>query len=194
MTHEHTGNYAAKHQGAAAPAPALRELILAQAADGRISCAQAHRLARENGFNPAAVGQDIDLLEIRLSDCQLGLFGQGRNRNQIPGILPDRDVEKMIRDALVGKRLPCAKAWEIASASGLSRRQVASACETLAIKIAPCQLGAFSTLQVIFLFFLNFFFNHKKQENVKCFTGYPRRGCPARNLSSSAGLDKSTYL
>jgi hypothetical protein len=33
--------------------------------------------------------------------------------------------------------------WEIASRLGIQKLDVASACETMGVKIKPCQLGAF---------------------------------------------------
>ena len=143
MTHEHTGNYAAKHQNVTPPNTKLKNAILAAADDGRISCARAHAISQQNSISPAEVGQAADLLEIRLTDCQLGLFGMGRNPSPKPPEAPAKELEQAIKSALNGSRLSCSDAWKIASELKLTRKEVANACNALEIKVAPCQLGAF---------------------------------------------------
>jgi hypothetical protein len=53
------------------------------------------------------------------------------------------EVEAAIKNALVDDRLTCAAAWKIAEENGIAKLDVANACETLGVKIASCQLGAF---------------------------------------------------
>jgi len=48
-----------------------------------------------------------------------------------------------IREALAGGRLPCKAAWDIAARMKIGRKKVAAACESMEIKIKPCQMGAF---------------------------------------------------
>ena len=142
MTHFDTGNYAAKHQDRSLPEE-LRQKIAAVASKGRISCAQAHRLASENRLTPAEIGRAIDLLEIRLTGCQLGLFDISRERDEIAPQPPDQELEQALREALVEGRLPCAAAWALAERFKLNKREITAVCEYLKIKIKPCQLGAF---------------------------------------------------
>ncbi len=92
----------------------------------------------------AEVGRTLDLLEIRISRCQLGLFGyaaEGKIVRRENPVIPE--LEKAIRSRLSDSRLPCAAAWEIAAEWKIPRMKIASACEELKIKIKPCQLGAF---------------------------------------------------
>ena len=142
MTHLDTGNYAAKHQDRTLPEE-LKEKILAVAGEGRISCQQAHRLAAENRLSPAEIGRAIDLLEIRLTGCQLGLFDTSLDRKPIAPEPPDEKLRPAIEAALVDGRLPCAAAWELADRFQLKKRDITAACEYLKIRIKPCQLGAF---------------------------------------------------
>ena len=142
MTHFDTGNYAAKHQDRTLPEE-LREKILAVAGEGRISCRQAHRLASENQLSPAEIGRAIDLLEIRLTGCQLGLFDASREREAITPQPPEERLRQALEEALVEGRLSCAAAWELAERFQLKKREITAACESLKIKIKPCQLGAF---------------------------------------------------
>jgi hypothetical protein len=90
------------------------------------------------------VGETLDLLEIRLKRCQLGLFGfAGKKLIVEPAAEVSPELEKAIRGSLADRRLSCLSAWKIADEMGIARMDVTSACEALKIKIKPCQLGAF---------------------------------------------------
>jgi len=143
MTHLNTGNYAAKHSDTNIP-ETLQESLTSIAKDKRLSCNQAHQLALETGFSPTEVGRAADLLELRLSGCQLGLFGQGRNKDKAVGPSePGAELRQALHAALSQERLSCLAAWEIAARFKLKKTEVTAACEALKIKISPCQLGAF---------------------------------------------------
>ena len=143
MAHEDAGHYAGKRRGAK-----LNETIAAKIKektfDNRISCAEAHNIAAELNVPPADVGTAIDLLEVRITKCQLGLFGHGKEKN-IPS-LPEEtnpDIEQAIRSSLVNDRLACSDAWEIAKRFHVSKPMVAAVCEAMKTKISRCQLGTF---------------------------------------------------
>ena len=144
MTHYDTGNYAAKHTDSLIPEE-LKQKVAAAAENGRLSCTKAHQLARETGFSPAEVGRALDLLEIRLTGCQLGLFGHDREKDK--RIEAATNPSSELREALaVGQknhRLPCLEAWQAATRFNLKKTEITAACEALKIKISPCQLGAF---------------------------------------------------
>lgn len=143
MTHKDTGNYAGKRRGRALD-ETIAVKIKEKISDNRISCAEAHSISVELNVTPADVGTAIDLLEVRIIKCQLGLFGYGKEKS-IP-LLSDRvspDIELAIKSSLVNDRLPCSTAWEIAKKFKVSRPMISAACETMKIKISPCQLGAF---------------------------------------------------
>ena len=144
MSESHHEGYARKHPPSAVLeerlATALKEKIKA----GRISCAAAHGVAKRLACSPADIGRALDLMEIRLSRCQLGLFGyQPENRIVKKADQWDAGLEKELRAALKHGRLPCSDAWAIADRWQLSRLAVANVCEALGIKVRPCQLGAF---------------------------------------------------
>lgn len=143
MAHENAGNYSGKRQGAE-----LDNMIAASIKDklreNTISCAEAHNIALKLNVDPAAVGTAIDLLEVRINKCQLGLFEHGKEGDAPVG--PDKitpEVESAIRSSLVNGRLTCADAWKIAERFGLSKKAVGVACDTLEIKISECQIGTF---------------------------------------------------
>jgi hypothetical protein len=143
MTHEDSGKYAEKRHGAK-----LNEMIAARIkekiSENAISCAEAHSVAVKLKADPAEVGTAIDLLEVRINKCQLGLFGYGKEKNIPP--LSDKispEIESAIRSSLVDGRLTCFAAWDISKRFNVSKGMVAAACERIKIKISACQLGAF---------------------------------------------------
>ncbi|MBA4396478.1 MAG: hypothetical protein C0394_03725 [Syntrophus sp. (in: bacteria)] len=122
----------------------MAEAVRKRAANAEINCADASTIAENFRVDMLEVGVTIDLLEIRLKRCQLGLFGYGRKTMIIaPAAEVSKELEKAIRGALADGRLPCLAAWKVADGIGIARMDVSSACEALKIKIKPCQLGAF---------------------------------------------------
>jgi hypothetical protein len=143
MTHEAAGNYAGKRHGME-----LNEMIATRIkekiSENTISCAEAHSIAVKLNADPADVGTTIDLLEVRINKCQLGLFGYGKQKN-IPALSDKINsvIESTIKSSLVNRRLTCSTAWEISKRFNISKTMVAAACEAMKIKKSACQLGAF---------------------------------------------------
>ncbi len=50
------------------------EAVQAAAGEGRLTCAQARKLADELGVSPARVGAACDQLKIKIKACELGCF------------------------------------------------------------------------------------------------------------------------
>jgi hypothetical protein len=144
MTHRDAGRYAAKHGPSGSPDARIAAALREKAAAGELACAEAEEIGAALGAPPEEIGRSLDLLEIRIGRCQLGLFGYGKKRKAVrPAKWVDGGLEASIRGGLVGERLPCATAWKIAAERDLPRMEVAGACEALGIRIKPCQLGAF---------------------------------------------------
>ncbi len=75
----------------------LRSLIRARLDNnGQLSCEEAHSIAGARGVNPQAVRQQADDLGIRVSRCQLGLFGYAKEKG-MPGF-------RAVREAVGGGR------------------------------------------------------------------------------------------
>lgn len=144
MTHYDAGHYAGKHpEGTVVHAEAAR-LIRESAADGTLTCARAHAIADSLGITPAQIGIAMDLCEVRLIRCQLGLFGHTpKNRIIQPAAAVSEELRDMLERMAPERRISCAAVWQAAHRLGISRREVAAACEARDIKIGPCQLGAF---------------------------------------------------
>ncbi len=144
MTHQDAGHYAAKHGPKATYQPEIAAAVRAAAQGRRLGCAAAHRIAATFAVAPAEVGKTMDMLECRLTKCQLGLFGYKPEKKVVkPAETVSPALEKIIRQSATGHKFSCAQCWQIADDNDLARMDVAAVCETLNIKISPCQLGAF---------------------------------------------------
>jgi hypothetical protein len=144
MTHTDKGKYFTKHPKDSKIDEDLKKEILEQVKNNSISCKKAEEIAGELGFMLEETGKAIDILNIKITKCQLGLFGYGENKKIVEPakeIMPE--LKESITSALENGSLSCAAAWEIAGELNISRMKVAAACEALQIKIKPCQLGAF---------------------------------------------------
>jgi len=144
MTHEDAGKYGAKHPAGTTGEPAVVAALQREAADGRLSCATAHRAAETLGVTPAEIGRTADLLEYRIVECQMGLFGYSPEKRIVK---PADDVSEHLRTRLLSLAadggISCASCWMIADSLGMEKMAVAAACEALGIKVKHCQLGAF---------------------------------------------------
>ncbi|GAK51169.1 hypothetical protein U14_02411 [Candidatus Moduliflexus flocculans] len=146
MAHDDAGHYKHKHPEETMINALIAEQLQARAKDGRINCAAAHQIARELGVTPEEVGVTADLLELRINQCQLGLFGHGHQKRLIfPAKEVSAELRQAIEAALDDDGLACDAAWRIAEQFTITRVEVSSACETLHIRIKACQLGAFNS-------------------------------------------------
>ncbi len=121
---------------------AIREALL----EDKLPCARAFAVSEEHGVLPQLVGREATRLRIRISRCQLGLFGYddlGNKRIVHPAEEVSAELKAAIVSRLVAKKLSCKAAWEIASEFKLSRLEVSSAVEALKIRFSDCQLGCF---------------------------------------------------
>ncbi len=144
MAHSDAGRYAAKHGPGGNPDEKIAKAIRGKVQEGKLGCAEAERIGAQIGVPLAEVGRTLDLLEIRICACQLGLFGyapEGKAVQPAKTVAPE--LEGAIRGRLADGKLPCAAAWEIAAGLKIPRMKASSACEALKIRIKPCQLGAF---------------------------------------------------
>ena len=144
MTRKDKGKFADKYPKDRKTNPAVVEAINAKAEHQTIPCATAFVIAADLNAPSEEVGFTIDKLGIRITKCQLGLFGN----TPISKIVQasenvSAELENAIREALVDNLLPCVKAWEIAAQFKIPRIRVSGACEALKLKISSCQLNAF---------------------------------------------------
>jgi hypothetical protein len=138
------GKYSRKHPEGTKPDPAIVAELEQVAEDGRVSCAVAHDIAADLGVTPAAVGKTMDLLDYRITKCQMGIFGYGLEKKIVkPAATISDELRDQVLKATHEGRISCASCWKVAEALGIQKIAVAAACDALGLKIKPCQLGAF---------------------------------------------------
>jgi hypothetical protein len=144
MTHADKGNFKTKHSPETKVSKSLSDAIQKATVSGDISCTSATEIAERQNIGMQEVGTAIDMMEINIVRCQLGLFGYGPEKMAVKAAKSvSKELEDAIRSGLRKDRLPCAEAWRIADSFNIPRMKVAAACEALKIKVKPCQLGAF---------------------------------------------------
>jgi len=122
----------------------LDKEILNRVTDNELSCVAAFEIAGRLNIQAKNVGEAADRLKIELVKCQLGLFGYKPNKKIVKAQeTVSGELKAAISNSLVGGKLSCLKAWEIAADFKISRLSVSCSCEALGIKIKECQLGAF---------------------------------------------------
>jgi hypothetical protein len=143
MAHQDKGQYAGKHPDRK-PDPAIVKKLEHLKEQNRLTCVAAHRAAADLQVSPKVVGIQADLMELRIVECQLGLFGYAPEPKRIdPGIEISDDVWAAIENKSTDGRLSCQACWDLAKELKMSRLDMGSACEKINIRIKPCQLGAF---------------------------------------------------
>jgi hypothetical protein len=133
-----------KHDANQVPDATVRAEIEKRIKEKELSCSAAFEISKATGISIDRIGQTADLLQIRLTKCQLGLFGYEPNKKIVhPHSNVDPVLSQAVSDALTEGKLTCRAAWKIASALKIPRLSVGNACEAMKIKIKSCQLGAF---------------------------------------------------
>ncbi len=115
---------------------------------GTLPCTVAHRLAAEFDVLPARVGELANELDIKISHCQLGLFGygpksEGKHKIVQPAPQVDDELARRLREGAVDNCISCATAWAIADDLKIKRLEVSGAVEALSLRMVQCQLGCF---------------------------------------------------
>jgi hypothetical protein len=117
--------------------------------DGTLSCAEAFAVAGHTGVAPLDVGRTADVLKIKLSHCQLGLFGypgagKGRDRSGAGmGPVPDGLEAAIKRCSGREGQVTCSDLWDLAEFYGVPKILAGDTADRLGIRIVNCQLGAF---------------------------------------------------
>lgn len=124
------------------PTPLFQE-IKPYVRENRLSCADAHKAAQKAGVAPLSIGKEADANGVRLTACQLGLFGYGETKKLDTEMKIPAPLETALDKAAEDGRISCLACWQIAENQNVDYLAVASACEIMELRIKPCQLGAF---------------------------------------------------
>jgi hypothetical protein len=115
---------------------------------GQLPCNQAFAIAQTQGLDPLTVGSAANEAGIRISRCQLGLFGYGpkaEGKHKIVHAMdevPER-LAARLRAAAEGGSITCTAIWQVADGLGYKRLEASSAVEAMGLKVSRCQLGCF---------------------------------------------------
>jgi hypothetical protein len=144
MTHADKGRYFQKHSGHTEIENTLKQEILRKTLDDKITCAVAEEISNGKNISMKEVGDALDILNVNITECQLGLFGYSPEKKIVQKA---REVAPALRDAIINaladNHLPCIAAWHIAQKLNIPKMKVSAGCEAMQIKIKPCQLGTF---------------------------------------------------
>lgn len=122
----------------------LKRLLQERAGTGSVACASIFSDIVSAGFSAEEAGHALDALELRISHCQLGLFGYQPEKKKVHALTSvEPQLQQEIQRVQKEGRIICREAWEIAQTCHVPKLHVACACETLGIRIKSCQLGAF---------------------------------------------------
>jgi hypothetical protein len=116
--------------------------------DGQLPCAVAFDEGQKRGLTAAQIGEWADANEVRVSHCQLGLFGygpkaEGKHKIVRPAETVEDDLAAALRAHAREGRIPCADVWAVAAAAGIARLEASAAVEALGFRVSQCQLGCF---------------------------------------------------
>jgi len=112
--------------------------------DKRIACRALHDIANELNCPPQKVGRTADLMEVRISHCQLGLFGRSNNTTTaLPKGNVTQEMKVAVESVISDGKIACEDSWRLAGQLNLSRLEMGALCDALEVKVTPCQLGAF---------------------------------------------------
>ena len=137
-------SFSTKHGPDEKPDNSIKNEILKRTKNDKIPCAVAFNISKTLQISPEKVGKTADLMNFKLTKCQLGLFGYQPQKKIVKSQDSlNVDVKDAVSVSLVQGRLSCKRAWDIASRLNVSKMTVSSACETMGVKIKDCQLGAF---------------------------------------------------
>lgn len=123
----------------------LENTVKVSLKDGYISCVTAWKIAKDANVTKAAVGDIIDRLDIRITDCRIGCFkidktpyDGSENKDEI-----DRGIAVMLRGLKENNQLTCGKVFDIAKRYKLKPMTIANEANVNGLKVLGCQLGCF---------------------------------------------------
>jgi hypothetical protein len=126
----------------------LMEAMQARLEDAKLPCNQAFAIAKTLGIEPLIVGMAANDAGIRVSRCQLGLFGYGPKAEGKHKIVHPMDevperLAARLRAEAEGEGITCTAIWKAADGLGFKRIEASSAVEAMGLKVSRCQLGCF---------------------------------------------------
>lgn len=122
----------------------LEKEIQASLVKDRLPCAVAFTITEKLDVSPGMVGDKVNELKIRITNCQLGCFAvEKATRPGLDNMEIAAALAEELQAAMIDRQLPCSTAFEVARKLKVSRKQVGDAATKLNIMLIDCQLGCF---------------------------------------------------
>ena len=127
---------------------AIVERVKERAHEGEMPCIAAHTVAWETNTTPQQVADILNELDVRVTQCQIGLFGYGpkaEGKSKLIRPMPalDPDLKARIEAKAPKGVISCRVAWDIAGELGIERLAVGNTADAMGLRILPCQLKCF---------------------------------------------------
>jgi len=106
--------------------------------DGKLSCLKAFKVARLIGVKPKEMDAITKSLNIKITNCELGVFGKLKFSD-----MDDKIYNKLSENFNQDSKVECQVAWYTARDKGSSLKKVGSTINNSDIKVTHCQLGCF---------------------------------------------------
>lgn len=126
----------------------IEEAIRSTLRNGTLPCATAFKVAQEQEVSPGEIGDLADDLDIRISHCQLGLFGYGPKAQGLHKVVQaaesvSAELEAALQSRTQNGRISCADLWAVAKKMSIPKMEASAAAETLELHVTQCQLHCF---------------------------------------------------
>jgi|TARA_B100000315_G_C14441067_1_gene524691 hypothetical protein len=120
----------------------LEDMVKASLKGGYLPCAVAFKIAKETQVPKIAVGEMIDRLGIRITNCQTGCF-------KVDKTIHDNSTHENVDDRIVSglnalkeiNELTCANVFDLAEQLKSTPMAIADVANLRNLKIYSCQLG-----------------------------------------------------
>ena len=106
--------------------------------NGNLPCIKAFKVARLIGVKPKDMAQIAKDMNIKISNCELGVFGKLQFSSANEDI-----YNKLSSNSSENKKVNCEIAWKLAQEKGSTLKKVASSIKNTDLKVTHCQLGVF---------------------------------------------------
>ncbi len=122
----------------------LEITVKASLKDGYLPCPAAWKIAEDAGVTKSAIGDIVDRLGIRITDCQVGCFRVDKTPfgNSMQKDMDD-ELIAVLETYKTGKRIDCSEIFVLAGRFEVKPMAVASEASARGLKILGCQLGCF---------------------------------------------------
>ena len=116
-----------------------KELLLTNLdEEGKLSCLKAFKVARLIGRKPIEMSAITKSMDIKITNCQLGVFGKLEFKNK-----SEKVYDRIKQNHIEYKILECKVLWYEAQKSTL--KIIGSTVKNSDIEVINCQLGCFTT-------------------------------------------------